>query len=128
MNLNKSLKQLILYLIVGAIAAIVEWICFYLFFEILDINYLLATVISLIISTFANWISGKLIIFKNWERVFAEIIKIYLTSAVGVILNLILMWLMVDRFGLLEMISKMIATCLVFAWNFLIRKLVIYKI
>ena len=42
MNLNKSLKQLILYLIVGAIAAIVEWICFYLFFEILDINYLLA--------------------------------------------------------------------------------------
>ena len=42
-------------------------------------------------------------------------------------LNLLIMYLAVERFGVTEMCSKMIGTGVVFIWNFLIRKLVIYK-
>ena len=39
-----------------------------------------------------------------------------------------IMFSTVEKIGLAEMLSKIIATGIVFAWNFLIRKLVIYKV
>ena len=80
------------------------------------------------ISTFANWLAGKLILFKEWGNTMSELAKIYATSIAGLLFNLILMWIMVEALGLQEMLSKIIATGIVFMWNFLIRKLVIYKI
>ena len=125
---NGTIRQLSLYVIVGGIATIVEWICFYIFNGKGEINYLAATTLAFIISTFANWLAGKLILFKEWNNILLELVKIYVTSIAGLGFNLILMWIMVEQIGLKEMLSKIIATGLVFMWNFLVRKLIIYKI
>ena len=131
MNLQKqseTLKQLFLYLIVGGIATLVEWVLFYIFDTKLGIHYMPATALAFMVSTFANWLAGKLILFKDWSNVIPEIVKIYATSIAGLFFNLVLMWIMVDIMGLQEMVSKIIATGIVFMWNFLIRKYAIYKI
>ena len=125
---NEAIKQLFLYLIVGGIATVVEWALFYIFFNFLDINYLIATALAFIFSTFANWLAGKVLLFKEWNNILSEIIKIYATSIAGLLFNLVLMWIMVEQLGIHEMLSKMIATGIVFMWNFLVRKYVIYKI
>lgn len=127
MKPNETIRQFLQYILVGVIATIVEWTCFYLFFQIIGMHHLLSTAIAFIFSTFANWLAGKLIMFKIWKNTFHEIIQIYLASVVGLLLNLFLMWIMVDQFSLMELLSKIIATGIVFIWNFLIRKLVIYK-
>ena len=131
MNLQKqseTLKQLFLYLIVGGIATLVECVLFYIFDTKLGIHYMPATALAFMVSTFANWLAGKLILFKDWSNVIPEIVKIYATSIAGLLFNLVLMWIMVDIMGLQEMVSKIIATGIVFMWNFLIRKYAIYKI
>ena len=131
MNLQKqseTLKQLFLYLIVGGIATLVEWVLFYIFDTKLGIHYMPATALAFMVSTFANWLAGKLILFKDWSNVIPEIVKVYATSIAGLFFNLVLMWIMVDIMGLQEMVSKIIATGIVFMWNFLIRKYAIYKI
>lgn len=127
--LNKqNLKELFLYLIVGVIATISEWGVFYLTDDIFNIHYMFATTIAYIISTFVNWIVGRLIVFKNTDKsIFFELFCVYMASIIGLLLNLLIMWFAVGFFGIQEMISKIIATCLVFIWNFLIRKLFIYK-
>lgn len=125
---SDTLRQLFLYLIVGGIATIVEWVCFYFFSTILDINYLLATALAFVVSTFANWLAGKLILFKDWSNILPEIIKVYATSVAGLVFNLILMWIMVEKLAFNEMLSKIIATGIVFMWNFLVRKYAIYKV
>lgn len=125
---NETLKQLFLYLIVGGIATLVEWACFWLFSQVVNINYLVATALAFIVSTFANWLAGKLIMFKEWKNIFTELVKIYATSVAGLLFNLLLMWVMVDKIGLHEMLSKIIATGIVFMWNFLVRKYLIYRI
>ena len=127
--LNKqNLKELFLYLIVGVIATISEWGVFYLTDDIFNIHYMFATIIAYILSTFVNWIVGRLIVFKNTDKsIFFELFSVYMASIIGLLLNLLIMWFAVGFFGIQEMISKIIATCLVFIWNFLIRKLFIYK-
>lgn len=124
---NKNLKELLLYLVVGGVATVTEWLMFFVL-EKIAVHYMLATVIAYVIATFVNWLAGRVLVFKESKKaVIREIIEIYLASIVGLLLNLGLMWLMVDAFDFNEMLSKIIATGLVFLYNFLIRKLVIYK-
>ena len=122
-------SDLFLYLIVGALATIVEWSGFWFFFDMLQIQYLLATALAFVFSTFANWLLGRLLVFrgKQNQSLLKELLSIYLTSIGGLLLNLGIMYVMVDFCSIQEMIAKITATVLVFSYNYLIRKKLIYK-
>ena len=124
---KENVRQFVLYLVVGGIATIVEWVIFYILNRFNYIHYMGATALAFVVSTFDNWLFCRLMLFKERENIWKELLKIYATSVVGLLMNLLLMWLAVEIFALPEMISKMIATGIVFMWNFLIRKFVIYK-
>lgn len=132
---NPSVRQFMSYFCVGGISSVVEWVLFSLFANVLNIQYLLATVCAVIFSTTVNWFLGRRFTFKENKR-FAdkagqEMLIIFAVAGVGLLFNLALMWLFVDVFGLatdlLKVLSKMAATAIVFMYNFLIRKLVIYR-
>lgn len=127
--LDTYMQGLFGYLIVGGLATIVEWVGFWLFSEKIGIAYLLATTFAFAISTFANWLFGRLLVFrgKQNQALLREILSIYLASIVGLLLNLIIMFVLVQLFAIAKMPAKVIATILVFAYNYLIRKLVIYR-
>lgn len=122
--------QLVSYLFVGGAATLVEWGTFWVFNKALNFHYLLATALAYIIATAANWGLGRLTTFRKAEKqsLASELTKIYLVSAVGLLLNLGLMYVFVQLLGIGSMISKIMATILVFAWNFLSRKLWIYRV
>lgn len=127
MKKSNDLKDFLLYLIVGGIATISEWIIFYLLDKLL-LHYAVATTIAYILSTFINWLAGRILVFKESKQsLFKEILSIYLASIVGLLLNLVIMWITVDLLSINEMLSKIIATALVFFYNFIIRKVLIYK-
>ena len=131
--LNKAnIKQFISYFFVGGVAAIVEWVMFFIFANVLQINYFVSTVIAFIFSTTANWILGRITTFKDNNTYKDKKAKeAFIVSAIGLLFNLILMYLFVTVMGfdssLGKTLSKIAATGIVFIWNFLIRKLVIYK-
>ena len=134
--LNKAnIKQFISYFFVGGVAAIVEWVMFFIFANVLQINYFVSTVIAFIFSTTANWILGRITTFKDnntyKDKKAKEAFLVFIVSAIGLLFNLILMYLFVTVMGfdssLGKTLSKIAATGIVFILNFLIRKLVIYK-
>ena len=130
-----NIKQFISYFFVGGVAAIVEWVMFFIFANVLNVHYFVSTVIAFIFSTTANWILGRITTFKDKtsykDKKAKEAVLIFVVSAIGLVFNLILMYLFVTVFGFNGKIgstcSKIAATGIVFIWNFLIRKLVIYK-
>ena len=126
---GNALGELFLYLIVGGLATIVEWAGFWLFCNVLVIQYLAATALAFAISTFANWLFGRLLVFRkaNGQSLAKEIGSVYLASVVGLLLNLVIMFVLVQLLSVDEMLAKMAATALVFAYNYLIRKFLIYK-
>jgi len=128
MNVKKNLKELFLYLIVGGIATLSEWVIFRLFDSALSVHYTLSTVIAYLLSTFVNWAAGRLLVFRKSHQPFwQEILKIYLAAIAGLLMNLAIMFICVDLLRMDEMLSKILATGIVFLFNFLIRKLYIYK-
>lgn len=79
-NKQQFIKQFISYLFVGGGATIVEWVGFWLFDHCLHIQYLIATAFAFFFSTFANWLFGRLLTFKNSDKnIFLELAQIYLT-------------------------------------------------
>lgn len=130
-----NIKQFISYFFVGGCAAIVEWVMFFLFDTVVGIPYLIATILAFLVSTTANWLIGRATTFKEndtyKDKRGAEAVLVFGVSAMGLVFNLLLMYLFVNVMGLntslLKTGSKIMATGIVFIWNFLVRKLVIYK-
>ena len=126
-KINENIKQIMLYLIVGSGATIVEWIVFFLLDHYLNIHYMIATSLAFVLSTFANWVLGRLIMFKSSKYTWKELVQIYLVSIAGLLMNLMIMWIAITKLGFNNMFSKIAATGIVFFWNFIIRKLLIYR-
>ncbi len=131
---SKTVRQLISYFFVGGTAALVEWSVFSLLEYLLDLPYLLASVLAFLVSTTVNWILGRTFTFKNsayQKKKSKEAFLVFAASAVGLVFNLLLMLLFVDVIGMstnfLKIVAKVLATGIVFIWNYLSRKLWIYR-
>lgn len=124
-----DIKSLSIYFFVGLGATLVEWVLFGVLTNGIAINYLLATTIAMFVSTFANWALGRISLYrrKSRDKIVLEMAQVYLASLVGWLVNMVLMWIMVGKMGMLQMLSKVIATGVTFLYNYFIRKLVIYK-
>ncbi len=125
----KSLKSLISYVFVGGGATLVEWAGFWFFSNVFSMNYLVATSLAFMISTFANWALGRAWTFKEAAagRFLKEILSIYCTSLLGLTFNLVIMRIMVGTLGIDKMLSKITATGIVFFYNYFVRKKIIYR-
>ena len=129
MKLKQISIQFFIYFIVGGLATIVEWVAFYVLNSLFAVHYAFATTLAFILSTAANWLFGRLILFRDSKQNTAkELVKIYMVSIIGLLMNIAIMFVAIEKLGIQDMISKIIATGIVFIWNFLIRKLVIYKV
>lgn len=126
---NNKWGKFLSYVVVGGGATLVEWLFFWLFDKVFHWQYMVATVVAIIISTYSNWLFGRLLTFKNEEKgnVLLEILKVYAAGVVGLLLNMLFMFIFVDKIGMYEMLAKIISTGIVFIYNYLIRILVIYK-
>ena len=131
---SANIKQFISYFGVGGVSALVEWAVFSLLEYTLRIPYLLATVLAFLVSTTTNLILGRLFTFKDsayTKNKKKEAVLVFFVSAVGLLFNMLLMYLFVEVAGfdsnLQKTIAKILSTGIVFIWNFLSRKLWIYK-
>ena len=115
------------YVLVGLIATAVEYAVFSgLLF--IGWHYEVSTVIGYIVATFFNWLAGRILLFGASDKpLWQEILSVYAASIIGLLLNMGIMWLAVDIAGIHGLIAKIIATAIVFIYNFLVRKKIIYK-
>ncbi len=129
-NLIKFSRQFISYGFVGGVAAVVEWTVFWFCDEIINAYVALSTTAAFIIATFVNWVLGRKLTFKNNAKNNSkgkDAAKVFIVSGIGLGLNIALMELFVNKLHLYPMLSKIIATGMVFLWNFLSRKYIIYR-
>ena len=129
------IKQFISYFFTGGIAAIVEWVMFSVFSGMCSLHYLVSTFLAFIFSTTTNYCLGRAWTFRDnysyKNKHGKEFFLVFLVSALGLLYNLLLMYLFVNILQLdtkrLQLISKIAATGIVFIWNFLSRKFLIYR-
>ena len=130
-----GIRQFLSYFWVGGVSAIVEWLVFSVLDTLLELPYLLSTILAFACSTTVNWFLGRTFTFKisayQSEKA-KEILLVFAVSAVGLLFNLLLMYLFVTVLGmnthLMKTIAEVLSTGIVFIWNFVSRKYLIYKV
>ena len=117
--------QLIKFGIVGVISTALDYGLMVLFTEGFGIFYLLSSTLSYAISLIFNYFASMKFVFRSREDMgrLREFVTFILLCLMGMGLNQLILWLIVEKCGIYYMISKILATVVVMVWNFVTRKL-----
>ena len=122
--------QFLRYLFVGGIATVVDWGILFLLTDFFNVYHLVSAIIAFIAGLITNFFLSKLLVFKvNEARVnpVMEFISYAIIGVIGLGITELIMFLFTDCWNIHYLVSKVIATVIVLAWNYIARKLIVYK-
>lgn len=130
MKWKKLIKQFLDFALVGVLATAIDYIVFVLFYNVLNIHYLIATVLAFIIATVFNyWASMRYVFESRYQsnEKMKELIIFVSLSIIGLILTSVLMFITVDHWQIPANLAKILVTGIVMIFNYLSRKLLLEK-
>lgn len=126
---DKTWIQLFRYGIVGGTALAVDWGTLAFLTEICGINYLISGGIAFILGLTVNYLLSIRWVFdvRNVEQPVLELLIFAVIGVIGLGINELILWLFTEKVGIYYMQSKMISAGIVFFWNFIARKLILFR-
>lgn len=127
-------RQFSKFLSVGVIATLVDWAIFYLLAGYLGIFYLLSLAVSYLASTVLNFFVNRRFTFGNKSRkIHVQFMSFIAIALVGLALNEAIIYGLVHYLfsstaGPVVMASRIIATLVVFLWNFVLNKSITFHV
>lgn len=122
--MKKLFAQFMKFGVVGVIAFIIDYGVMIALTELFGVPYLISTTVSFIVSVIFNYVASMRYVFKRKDDMSRrrEFIIFVVLSVIGLGLNDLLMWVMVDHLFIDYRISKIVVTVIVAVWNFVSRK------
>lgn len=122
------MANLVKYFIIGGVLTLIEWLIFYVLVYIIGLHYIASSFIAFILISALGIFVYKKMIFGDSKFSFkVEVLAIYLINSIGIVLNTLILWILVDKFSAEVMISKIIASFIVAFYGFFARKICVYK-
>jgi putative flippase GtrA len=120
--------QLIRSLVVSCIALIFDFGTLVFLKELLDVNYLLAAGIGFSVGVLINYYLSIKWVFTNrkLEHLSHELFIFVVICLIGLLLNLLIIFLLVEQQSFDYRIAKIFSTIVVFFFNFIARKKVLF--
>ena len=99
-----------------------------LFTKCFHINYMIANVISWIISVLFAYITNRIFVFKSKsENIVLEIYQFFKYRIFSFLIEIFLMYVFVELINIDDMISKVIVQIIVIVLNYVFSKLFVFK-
>lgn len=133
LNSNKKIKPLLQFIkfgIIGVIATLIDYSVLIILREAFYVDVFIASTISFFVSLIFNYMANMKYVFINKKESMNKtrtIIAFILTSLVGLMINQLVMYILINDFYIHYILSKFFATIIVFMWNFFSKKLLIEK-
>jgi putative flippase GtrA len=127
---GKLITQIYRFVIVGGSAFLIDYGLLLLLIRFFKLHYLLAGTISFGIAVIFNYLMSIFWVFKpslRDER-YKELTAFLILSTIGLGINQMAMFTMVDGIGFTISLSKVLATLIVMVFNFISRKVYLEKI
>lgn len=126
---NSLIMQLFRYGIVGGISFVVDWGTLMVLTEACGVHYMVSAAIAFVLGLVCNyllstrWVFGQSRIGNRW----AEFAAFAVIGVIGLLLNELIIYLCTDIAGWHYLAGKVVSTVIVFFWNFLARRFLIFK-
>lgn len=115
------------FLGIGAIATIIQYIIFIVLVEFSSLTVVLASGLGYGISSIFNYLMNYHYTFSSGAKHKVAALKFTLVALVGLSLNSLLMYLLVELFNVHYIISQIMVTGIILVVNFFAHKLWTYK-
>ena len=121
--------QFFRYLFVGGFAFLVDYAASIIGVHVFGLYEVYATIISFILGLTVNYILSTLWIFRKRkiEKQSYDFLAFAIIGIVGLVLKAGIVWFLTEIPHLIIELSNPIATVIVFIWNFLARKYLLYN-
>lgn len=127
MDIKQLFHQFLKFGLVGAIAFVIDYTGLMILSQLLHMHPIAAATISFALSVCFNYVASMHYVFERRDDLSRkrEFVTFVVLSTIGLILNDIIMGIGTGFLGsgaLAVTINKIVATCIVFIWNFWSRK------
>lgn len=111
------------FILVGGACFVLDYGLLYILTEYGGLHYLLSAGVSFTISVFVNYWLCLVCVFRGANTQTHRAKMLFFGSSIaGLGLNQLLMWMLVDLFGIYYMIAKPIAAGIVMVWNYVLKR------
>lgn len=130
-GMYKKHEEGINYLIFGFLAFVLNYILYFLFADAIAMHYMAATVLSWVLTVvFAYW-TNRTFVFKSQNKeagaAWKEFISFIGARVATEVLEVVLMYVLVDMAAVNDKISKLICQTIVILANYVLSKIWIFK-
>ena len=112
----------------GGVAFVLDFTTLYVLVTFASLHYLIANVFAFLVGLGINYFLSVTWVFKKRKQAkkHKEFILFTLIGCAGLLINELALWFGNDVLMISLTVSKLIATMVVFVWNFAIRKIVLF--
>jgi putative flippase GtrA len=120
--------KIIKYFFVGGTAASIDIGLFFFFTSYMNLPWLPVSICTFILATFVNYLLSIQFVFVSGARYRkqVEILGVFTISGIALLINQLILYLSIEIFGWPLLISKVIATGMVFFWNYFGRAKLVF--
>lgn len=129
---QEVIRNLIKFCVVGFICVIIDWTIFFLLKKALNVEIQsekqLIKALSFVFSASLSYILNRIWTFRSEViNIAGEALKFFLIATIGLGLNNLFFYIFNGKLGLADLLSLVLATILVFFWNFTFNRLWVFK-
>lgn len=123
--MKKLIAQVMKFVVVGGLSFVLDFIIYFVLTNFLSVYYLVAGFFSFTLSLIFNYLMSMKFVFKSKEdlKKSHEFVIFATLSVMGLGLNLLSLYVLVDLFKMNDLIAKVFVAGIVMVFNFVTRKI-----
>ena len=127
-NIIQKNKEIIMYLVFGLLTTVVNIVVYYIFSNLLHMNYLFSNAMAWFLSVLFAYVTNRKYVFdsKN-NQIIKEAISFFCSRLATGIMDMMLMWFLVNFNIVNDVVAKVVVNVIVVILNYILSKLVVFK-
>lgn len=124
-------KEEILYLFFGGCTVFINVVVYYISAHVFELSTEVSNIIAWLVAVIFAYITSKMWVFesKTWDKqtILLEIPSFFMCRIITGVIDVIIMFVFVEKLHLYDMIVKIISNVIVIILNYLASKFMIFK-
>ena len=121
-------RQFIKFALVGTFNTLVDFTVYIFFTRVIAWPYLVAATLSFLVAVSSSFLLNRYWTFRVQNKnFFTEYLKFVLVASGGLLLSLMLLFVLVEKFYWYDLFAKLVTILVVMNWNFFLQKYWTFK-